>query len=160
MCNDFPQATLDRSRRRVRPRTLQQAGRHSARTLDNRHAPLPVDLGLNHGRRVLDRISVDEAPSEPLAGDLVGADPGESMDVRGRLASAAERESTDLAAANTPELAARKTLGRRRSVAAFVMLLVGACPFRVATSLPHDAKAWTRRLRKLDRYVAPVDAKH
>ena len=83
------------------------------------------------------------------------------MDVRGRLAGAAERESTDLAAANTPELAARKTLGRRRSVAtAFVMLLVGACPFRVATSLPRDAKAWTRRLRKLDRYVAPVDAKH
>ena len=37
-------------------------------------APLPVDLGLNHGRRVLDRISVDEAPSEALAGDLVGAD--------------------------------------------------------------------------------------
>ena len=45
-------------------------------------------MGLNHGRRVVDRISVDEALPEPLAGDLVGADPGESMDVRGRLAGA------------------------------------------------------------------------
>jgi hypothetical protein len=57
------------------------------------------DLGLNHGRRVLDRISVDEAHPEPLAGDLVGADPGEPMDVRGRLAGAPERESANLAAA-------------------------------------------------------------
>ena len=43
-------------------------------SIDNRHAPLPVDLGLDRGSRVLDRISVDEALSEPLAGDLVGAD--------------------------------------------------------------------------------------
>ena len=95
---------------------------------------LSIDLGPNHGRRVVERISVDEALSEPLAGDLVGADACETMDVRGRLAGAAERETTNLAAANTPELAARETLGRRRSVAtAYVMLLVGACPFRVAT---------------------------
>ena len=83
------------------------------------------------------------------------------MDVRGRLAGAAEHEPANLAAANTPELAARRTLGRRRSVAtAFVMLLVGACPFCGATSLPHEAEARTRGLQKLDHYVAPVDAKH
>ena len=39
------------------------------------------------------------SPGARSAGDLVGADARESMDIRGRLADAAERESTNLAAA-------------------------------------------------------------
>ena len=61
---------------------------------------LSIDLGPNHGRRVVERISVDEALSEPLLGDLVGADAREPMAVRGRLADAAEREPINLAAAS------------------------------------------------------------
>ena len=100
LSRDFPQATLDRGDAFGTVHS-NKASRHSARPLTIATPPLPVDLGLNHGRRVLDRISVDQTLSELLAGDLVGADARESMDVRGRLAGAAERESTDLAAVSS-----------------------------------------------------------
>ena len=52
LSRDFPQATLDRGDA-PRHRTLQQSQRTLGPTLDNRHAPLPVDLGLNHWRTCL-----------------------------------------------------------------------------------------------------------